>query len=159
MQANRVLSVLSLMVLPLPAAGQSSADVARSAHLMGTWAMSCEAPHVPNNSRITYYTAPNNQLRRGIDRGAGLPMLDGVVDNIEMISATIAKVRVRNDSASWGTANGRWVEMVLQNSHDDLLILSATAYNGDVLIKDGHWIGSGERVPLMHKCGNPDTSS
>jgi hypothetical protein len=147
------------MVLSLPAAGQSPLEIARNANLMGTWALSCASPTIPVNSRITYYAAPNGQLRRSIDRGAGYPILDGIVENIEPIDATTIRQRFRNDSPSWGSENGRWAEGVFQNLDDSLQILTVTGDDGSVFIKDGHLTASGEAAPLLQKCAEAANSS
>src|SRR4051812_557164 len=109
MRVDRLLSVLLLMLSSLPAAGQSALDVARKAKLMGTWAMSCETPTIPSNSRIVYYATPHGQLRRKVDRGPGYPALDGVVEDIEAINATTVRLRFRDEPD-----NGRRLEAVLQ---------------------------------------------
>lgn len=149
------------MVLPLPAAGQSALDIARKANLMGTWAQSCASPTIPINSRVIYYAAPNGQLRRKIDRGAGYPMLDGVVDYIEAINATTVRLRIRSDSASWGSGNGIRMEAVMQNvTHCPCMrILSATAADGLIFIMDGHLTANGEPAPLLEKCAEAANSS
>jgi hypothetical protein len=153
-------SILLLMLLPLSAAGESALDVAQKANLMGAWATSCATPIIPANSRAIYYAAPNGQLRRKIDRGAGYPALDSVVEYIEMIDATTVRLRFRTDSSSWGRANGIRMEAVMQNvSHCHCMrILSANAQDGSLFIKDGHLIENGDPAPLLEKCADPSKS-
>lgn len=157
MRVHRLPSVLLLMLLPLSAAGQSALDVAQKANLMGTWATSCATPIIPANSRAIYYAAPNGQLRRKIDRGAGYPPLDGVVEYIEMINATTVRLRFRTDSSSWGRANGIRMEVVMQNLSNChcMRILSANAQDGSIFIMDGHLTENGEPAPLLEKCADP----
>jgi hypothetical protein len=157
MRVHRLPSILLLMLLPLAAAGQSAVDVAQKANLIGTWAMSCAAPIIPAKSRVIYYAASDGQLRRKIDRGAGYPALDGVVEYIEMIDPTTVRLRFRTDSSSWGRDNGVRMEAVMQNvSHCHCMrILSANAQDGSLFIKDGHLVENGEPAPLLEKCADP----
>ena len=151
MRSDRLISVLLLMLLPLPAAGQSAIDVARKAHLMGTWAMSCATPTVPANSRIIYYTAPNGVLGRRIDRGPGYPPLEGFVEYIEVNDdAFTIRLRFRTD----GIVGGRPLEAILLNLNNYLRILSATADDGSLFIKDGHLTANGEPAPSLEKCAD-----
>jgi hypothetical protein len=159
MRVGRLIAIQLLLLSPLPALAQSNLDVARRTDLIGTWAMSCKTPTVPENSRIIYYVAPNNQLRRKIGRGAGCAILDGVVDEIEATNGTTVRLRVRNDSSSWGQENGRWLEMVLENSNGRSRILDATGDDGTPFVKDGLLIQNGEPPPMLEKCGEPDRTS
>jgi hypothetical protein len=153
MQVNRLISALSAMLLPLPAAGQSAVDVARKAHLMGTWAMSCEAPHVPSNSRIIYYTAPDGRLGRKIDRGPGYPALEGVVDYIE-VNDDDSTIRLR-----FHVEGERPLEAVMLNLNSHLRILSATTPDGVAFIKDGLVTQNGKPAPLLEKCADAGGTS
>jgi hypothetical protein len=115
-------------------------------------------PASPSNARTIYFLGQNGELRGKMDLGPGCAQLESVVEQIEIIDATTVRLRYRLDSSSWGQNNKKQAESVIELRYGHSRVLSAT-FDGNVVIKDGVVTSTGDPVPAVEKCAEPDVSS
>ena len=145
--------VVALCLLTgVPAKSESVLSVVSRARMLGTWAASCSAGASTTNWFVTWYAAGNGTARRRSLRGSGQPPLDGAIDSAELLSPTLMRVRMRNDDPNWGNFNGLVYDVLTDISGGHQRTISSVASDGQVLIKDGKYVSSGNPSVVTERC-------
>jgi hypothetical protein len=128
--------------------------------LTGTWAYYCDRPATRTNYFEIYVEGEDGIVRREVNRG--VPIAVSVVDKVQLISASVIKMRVRNSDPNWGPLNNFSYDVQFIKEDDPLTKeiwrirgLRSIRSDGKILAKNGRYFGNRSRTEWEYKCRTP----
>jgi hypothetical protein len=91
-----------LLLNSVDAAAETPWEVLERFGLAGVWGTSCAQPANPKSFHTIFSKGSDGRAIREIDYGAGYPILLTIVEDVQLISPTKLKFRVRNTDPNWG---------------------------------------------------------
>src|SRR5580765_7165216 len=82
-------------LLPLAALADPPLPVLQQIGFLGRWAASCDAPPSQANPYLVYYDGGGGLVGRRLDRGTGLPTLEGRIDSAKLLAPGRLALTVR----------------------------------------------------------------
>ena len=139
---------LAFALAPTALLASSDIDTARTAGLLGHWAVDCAGPVSGSNPNL-YFTA--------LDDGTIQYRLVVATDGPPIVPSTLSEVT----DLGGGLLHSKYVRnsdgnvTLVTNKFSDgrMWSLNAESPDGDVHIKDGAFTSSGSPVPHFEKCG------
>lgn len=144
MSSKTILAALLVLTLGAGAAHAGDADVMRAFGLMGNSAADCAAPAGRTNPHILFADTGSGVTRT---LKMGLPQLDGTfsVRNARRIDDTHLALEIEDLTKTFA-------KVVIAKSGNEWHTERSEELNGDLLIKDGRFAGSGGLVPRFRMC-------
>jgi hypothetical protein len=139
-------TAIALVVLALGAgaARAGDADVMRAFGIFGDSAVDCSAPAGPQNPHIRFADAGSGVTRT---LKMGLPQLDGTfgIRNAQRIDDDHLAMEIED-------ATHTFAKVVIEKAGDVWHTERSEELNGELLIKEGRFVGSGGLVPRFRMC-------
>jgi hypothetical protein len=140
------IAVLTLLVLGDPVAAGPADDAVRKFGILGTWAVDCSRPRSSTNPYQTYAIGTPYPTRTLAMETKGL---DGVFDMRKVRLA--GSNRLAYTDVKQGGADKHF-DVVLEIVNGRMRSLSSVANDGEVIIKDGKFVGSGAPTLVFQRC-------
>jgi len=133
-----------LLLSSVDAAAETTWEVLERFGLAGVWGISCAQPANPKSFHTIFSKGSDGRAIREIDYGAGYPILLTIVEDVQLISPTKLKFRVRNTDPNWGKTDNTTHEAVMIKESDPRTneiirtrVIESVLGDGTVLVKDG----------------------
>lgn len=140
-------AVLSLLLALPSAAGSAEEEAMKAIGLIGTWAVHCSRPVSTTNPFQSYSISAGRATRVLQMKEQGL---DGVFDmtNVELVGANVLAYRDRRR----GVATASAYDIQIEIKDGRMRSVSSVEDGGNVMIKDGRFVASGQPTPVFEKC-------
>lgn len=148
----RIVCVIALVLLSLPAVAQDKAGVAglfQEYGLLGEWAVDCKADASPSNPHVEVSADEGNVVERH-DLGSGYR-----TNEYRMLSARrVSPMQVSVEALFEPGSEGEQKQDLTFSVHDGTRRTVFTRVEGgSVRVKDGLIVGHGVKTPRLRKCG------
>jgi hypothetical protein len=141
------------------ASAETSWDTLRRFGLTGVWAYFCDNKATQTNYFETYAGMPNGLARREVDRGIEIPTAISFVENVEIVSATTIRAKIRNSDPNWGALDKFVYDVIITKEvgpstgePSRIRFLQAIRSDGKILARDGLYSSSGKPTAWGHRC-------